>query len=82
MPDSMQESDITKVINALIGPINPTGDCFVDSERHKNLETLIKVMDHQKERLKKVAAHADALQDSVQAMGEKAKLYLASWEAE
>lgn len=66
----------TDIIDAMIGPIHPTGDHGEDRQRFQNLEDLIEIMREYVSRLENIAeVHKNSSQKSMKIIGQRAYEY-------
>lgn len=73
----------TEIIDAMIGPISPTGDHGKDVERFQNMEDLFEVMNHYVRLIEDISERNNAPQESIKLLGQKAYEYrnkLTAWE--
>ena len=66
----MDSETIIKVIDALIGSIEPYGSTHIDNERTENLKALLYVMDEYIAEIDKVVKYRNCPQYSMRKMGE------------
>ena len=69
-------SEITKVLNALIGNIEPVGDTIIDDQRYDNLVTLADVTDWCLDGIQILTKYADRPENSMSRAGSDAINYL------
>ena len=70
---------ILSVTRELIGETEPCGDSAIDSERMKNLDKLIFVVDELLRVVKTAAIGKDRIEGSMKDIGEKAYTELIEW---
>lgn len=75
----MDASTVLKVTRTLIGATEPYGDSGIDSERTKNLDALIYVVDELLYDVEKAAVNKDRYEGSMRDMGRKAHKALQEW---
>lgn len=68
----MDSETIIKVIDALVGSIEPYGSTHIDNERIENLRVLLEVMDEYIAEIDKVVKYRNRPEYSMREMGEMA----------
>ena len=68
----MDSETIIKVIDALVGSIEPYGSTDIDNERVENLQVLLEVMDEYIAEIDKVVKYRNRPEHSMREMGEMA----------
>lgn len=68
----MDSETVIKVIDALIGRIEPYGSSHIDKERTENLEVLLEVMDNYIAKIDNVVKYRNRPEYSMRNMGEMA----------
>lgn len=68
----MDSETVIKVINALVGSIEPYGSSHIDSVRTENLKVLLEVMDNYIAKIDNVVKYRNRPEYSMKNMGEMA----------
>lgn len=68
----MDSETVIKVIDALVGSIEPYGSSHIDKERIENLRVLLEVMDEYIAEIDKVVKYRNRTEYSMREMGEMA----------
>ena len=77
---NIEAGAILSVTRELIGETEPCGDSAIDSERMKNLDKLIYVVDELlRDVVKSAAIGKDRIEGSMKGIGEKAYVELIEW---
>ena len=69
--------ELYDVVKKLTGPIKPVGCSATDKFRHRNLDTLINLVDRLIDDIEDVASHKDAQEFSVSKAGQLADSFMA-----
>ena len=75
--EKLSEEEICKVVDLLIGDVEPTGDSHIDKNRTVNLKHLTFLIDHCLDRVNSAANHSTSQEGSVRGIGRYALRYLA-----
>lgn len=68
--------ELNDIVLKLIGPVEPIGETYEDNRRYKNLEELIKLVDHLLYNIDVVATGKDRVEYSIKRAGVLADEFL------
>ena len=72
----MNSDEIIKVIDKLVGGIEPQGETIIDNERFENLKTLTEVLEHYHQKVYDVSYYKKRQEYSVKRAGEFADKFI------